>query len=176
MPLWSHSREIGSARVLAFYHYWQGLLRPGEIAPLRARIDPTAITELLPYLVIADFTPDPLHVRYRLVGTRVVEMSRWDYTGKSLAECDFQAEEPGIWRNAYAQIAATSAPVFGRVHIPYNRAASRPAVWEEFVILPLSQDGQTLHQCIALEDYAPHANDTAPDQLRPMRPASPLTE
>ena len=173
MPLWSHANEIGSARVLAFYRYWAGLLREGERAPPRSRVDPAEIAELLPYLVIADFTPEPLQVRYRLVGTRVVEMSRWDYTGKTLEECDFQAEEPGIWRDAYRQIAATSAPVFGRVHIPYDVAASRPAVWEEFVILPLSRDGQTLHQCIALEDYAPHANETALEDLRPMRPASP---
>jgi hypothetical protein len=53
---------------------------------------PGRITRLLPYLVIAEIAPEPLRIRHRLVGTRVVEANGSDYTNRYLDECDFLVE------------------------------------------------------------------------------------
>lgn len=169
MPLWSNPQNITSARVQAFYEYWRSLLRPGESIPFRNRLDPCDIPALLPYLVVADFRPTPLHVRYRLVGTKVAEVSRLDFTGMELAACEFQAAEPDIWFSAYGRIAETKAPVFGRVHIPYNSANGHLPLTEEFAILPLTLDGGTVQQCIAIEDYIGPDDDVPAEEIRPMR-------
>lgn len=168
MPLWSNPADITSARVKAFHTYWSGLWKPGDCAPRRSAIDPTAIPTLLPYIVIAEIRTQPLQVRYRLVGTRVAEVSRLDFTGMTLDECAFQAAEPDIWISAYRMIADTRAPVFGRVHIPYNSVNGHLPLTEEFAILPLTLDGTDIQQCIAIEDYM-GPDDPPPEDIRPMR-------
>ncbi len=169
MPLWSDPREITSTRVHAFHHYWLSLRAAGEELPRRSAIDPCAIPALLPYIVIADFRSTPLQVRYRLVGTRVVEVSRLDFTGMVLEQCGFQAEEPDIWFTAYGRVAETRTPVFGRVHIPYNSVNGHLPLTEEFAICPLTRDGQDIFQCIAIEDYLGPDDDLPPEEIRPMR-------
>ena len=59
---------------------------------MRAAIDPTEIPRLLPYLVIAEIEASPLRVRYRLVGTRVVEDHGSDFTNRYLEDCDFAVD------------------------------------------------------------------------------------
>lgn len=169
MPLWSEPREITSTRVRAFRRYWLSLCADGEDLPRRSAVDPCDIPELLPYLVIADFRPTPLLVRYRLVGTKVVEVSRLDFTGMVLEQCAFQAEEPDIWFSAYRRVAETRAPVFGRVHIPYNSVNGHLPLTEEFAICPLTRDGRDIFQCIAIEDYLGPDDDLPPEEIRPMR-------
>ncbi len=167
MPIWPHPDEISSAKVRTLHDYWGARLN-GGIAPLRTDIDPADLRELLPNIVIVDFAADPLEVRYRLIGTRVVEISRVDFTGKLLSECDFQAAESEIWRECYAQIAETGRPVYGRVEIPVDGEGDMYVV-EEFGIFPLSHDGAAIHQCIALEDYGDLSRMIPTDRIRPMR-------
>jgi hypothetical protein len=168
MPIWTTSDAVTSQKILEFERYWRARVREGAPAPLRSEIDPNDLRGLLPHIVIVDFHADPLTVRYRLIGTKVVDVSRVDFTGKQLEECDFQADDPDIWRRAYQQIADAGAPVFGRVEIPLDGDNER-VVTEEFGIFPLSHDGAAIQQCIAVEDYGATDPFIAPDKIRPMK-------
>lgn len=169
MPIWRTPEQIASPKVHAFDAYWRARRPPDGGLPRRSDIEPAELRALLPHILIADFQADPLEVRYRLIGTKIVEMSRIDFTGKRLADCDFQAEDPGIWRRAYDLIARTVEPVYGRIDIPPAEGTSDRRVTEEFGIFPLSLDGRTVAQCIALEDYDAADPRVAPEDLRPMR-------
>ena len=83
--------QITSLRVGAMHRYWQSKCRDGSL-PLRAAIDPTEIPRLLPYLVIAEIEASPMRVRYRLVGTQVVEDNGSDFTNRYLEDCNFAVE------------------------------------------------------------------------------------
>ena len=85
--------RITSLRVRALYRYWQSKCHEG-LLPSRAAIDPTEIPQLLPYLVIAEIEASPLRVRYRLVGTQVVEDHGSDFTNRYLEDC---ANAIGNW-------------------------------------------------------------------------------
>ena len=140
-----------SPKIRRLHLYWEQLRR-GRLMPARPEFDPAAVKPLLPNLVIADVFHAPLRVRYRLVGTAVVEHSRFDFTGKWLHEIDFG--EPQDWIAIYEIFVKEKRPLFGRSAIPFEDRA-RPPVPYEFCMLPLSADGVTVTGMISIEDYAP---------------------
>jgi hypothetical protein len=168
MPIWSDMTEIASARVRTFDAHWRELASTQGGLPRRTQIDPRDFRALLPNVVIVDFDPETLAVRYRLVGTRVTELSRMDFTGRTLAELSFQVAHPEIWLEAYRRIARTRAPVYGRVDIP-SAATGEPMVREEFGIFPLTDARGRIFQCIAVEDYEPWSPFMNLAELRAMR-------
>jgi len=148
--------EIGSfncrTRILErLLAYWD-LKRAGRTWPLRADIDPADITPLLPHLMLVDITYAPFRVRYRLVGTEIARVAHFDFTGHFLDQLTFESGDAMDWVGCYRQVAETGLPGFGIVHWLSPGAAHR---WIEFLICPLSTDGQTITQCISAEDYEP---------------------
>lgn len=80
--------------------------------PARADIDPAEIgAELLPYVMIADFEPDPFRVRFRLVGTRLVQSAGWDFTGRCLDEMTWPFVPAAT--ETYRKVWETGQPAFG---------------------------------------------------------------
>jgi hypothetical protein len=143
--------RITSARVGDFYRYWQGKCRDGAL-PSRGGIDPVEIPRLLPYLVIAEIEAAPMRIRYRLVGTRVVESNGSDFTNRYLDECHF-AVEP-LLVDCYRRLIATRAPVFA--YYEWHKKewhGRRGAVGaNETGFFPLSSDGATIDLAISLAD------------------------
>ncbi len=80
--------EISSPNIHRLYDYWTAK-RGLHHVPYRRDIDPADLKPLLPELTISEFETDPFRVRYRLVGTRVAEISGLDYTGLYLDQLDF---------------------------------------------------------------------------------------
>src|SRR3546814_945976 len=81
----TRSDQIESARIRELFAYWQDKRR-GDLLPRRADIDPVEIPRLMPYVLIADIEHAPFRVRFRLVGTKVVEATGFEFTGKYLDE------------------------------------------------------------------------------------------
>lgn len=75
---------VCSARIRRAYAYWDAK-RAGRAMPARSDINPTEIPDLLPYIVLTDVLNEPPYLRYRLVGTRQVQMRGIDPTGKPVA-------------------------------------------------------------------------------------------
>jgi hypothetical protein len=148
--------EIGSfkcrTRVLEqLLAYWDRK-REDRAWPMRADIDPADITKLLPHIMLVDIMRLPFRVRYRLVGTEIARMAHFDFTGHFLDQLTFESGDAMDWLGCYRQVAETGLPGFGVVHWLSPGAAHR---WVEFLICPLSTDGQTVTQCISAEDYEP---------------------
>lgn len=172
MPIWSTADKVTSEKVLALDAYWRARLGKGTVGkgavPCRKLFDPSDLRGLLPNILIVEFADDPWKIRYRLIGTKVVEMSRLDFTGRRLDECAFQTAEEEIWYQAYKLVGETSAPVYGHATIPIEGREDQ-YITEEFGIFPLTHDGTAIHQCIAIEDYTPIDRLIPPDRIRPMR-------
>jgi hypothetical protein len=148
----THSFDIASvtsAKVRQLHAHWEQV-RGARAMPGRADIDPSAIKPLLPNMVIADISHDPLRVRYRLVGTAVAERARFDFTGTWLHEVDFR--EPKDWIALYEIFVREKRPLFDRSEIPYEDPVRPPQPYE-FCMLPLSADGATVTHMLSLEDY-----------------------
>jgi len=158
---------VASEKIHAVLHYWTAR-KQGTDWPLRDSIVPWELTRYLPNIVISEINHKTHQVYYRLVGTKVVEMSRFDFTGRWLHEMSPASQEPGVWEQAYALMIETGSPVYGQTGIPIADG-SEILVQEEFGMFPLQVPNKEVFQCLALEVYGSvmHFN---PDDLRAMRP------
>lgn len=144
----THEDEIESAAIRALFNYWRSKCPEGGI-PRRADIDPVEIPRLMPSLLIVDIEYDPFRVKYRLVGTRIVEMTGFEFTGKYLDEIALPNFE-GPFEECYQVACETKSPVITRI-----KWSLSPDIVAEYDVcfLPLSDDGETANMALSLECY-----------------------
>lgn len=160
--------EIGSGLIQEFHQHWLRLSQGGRL-PNRADIEPENFKSALPNIILVDIERDPFRVRYRLCGTRVVEICG-NLAGRYLDEFgDAKLWNPAPYIEIYRTAAHQRRPVFihdwiaGEFDVRHYFQAGR---W------PLANDGQTVDMCIGVEDYL----NLRPSDLRPTAtpPASSL--
>jgi hypothetical protein len=135
------------------FAYWKSK-SAGGLLPARADIKPTQIPRLLPNIILLDVLREPeLDFRYRLMGTRIVEHSSADYTGRRYSEIEHQRRPSVIWENC-RRVVDRSEPLYART--PYTGPQSEFRRLED-VILPLADDGVTVDTLLVLIKYLPKA-------------------
>ncbi len=152
-----------SAKVRQLYDYWNRL-RGDRPFPKRAEIDPAAIKPLLPHLMLTEISYDPFRVRYRLVGTEIVRFAKFDFTNRYADELEFQDVAADDWTVFYRRVVDARKPGFGITSWAVEGGLPR---WIEFLVCPLSDDGEIIDRCIAVEDYE-HLNPLQINSLPPV--------
>jgi hypothetical protein len=164
MPVWTAIEHNRSRMVRAMHAWWLAHCAPGGI-PDRRDLDPVALKPLLPNLFIAEIEPAPFRIRYRLVGTKAVQVIGFDITGRYLDE--LLTVEPGVpWIDYYRITFDSREPLLGSVVAP---AKSGGTFTYEFGLFPLTQGGPGIAQIAAIEDYFDF--DLTAAQLVPRPPA-----
>lgn len=148
MGVTSDLSRVRSARVRRVHAYWNGL-RGERFAPSRAEIDPAELRDLLPSLLLADIETEPFRVRYRLVGTLVVEVSGFDFTGRYLDDLEFVSGE-GEFQAAYYTVWKEKIPAYARPHWPFE---TEMRTQYDLGVFPLSDDGESVTRALAVEGY-----------------------
>jgi len=138
-------RHLPSIKQL--HDYWT-LCRGNRAMPRRADIDPADIRHLLPNIYLVDIERTPFRVRYRVVGTSAVEWQGHDFTGYYLDELRFN--KPGEILALYRRAAEEKGPAFRSTTWPMPNGITRAV---ETGIFPLSEDGEHVSQCLAIEDF-----------------------
>jgi hypothetical protein len=146
---------ITSDRIRRLVAYWQARRGDGAM-PLRADIDPAEIRDLLPNIVMIDIE-QPFRVRYRLVGTKVVDFNQIDFTGRYLDELRW--DSGGRYTRAYRLLATSAAPLYGVDAWPL---AGQMTGRSEIVMLPLSSDGARVDRVLSMEDFMFAQHEMAP--------------
>ncbi|MEO3433019.1 PAS domain-containing protein [Inquilinus sp. CAU 1745] len=139
---------VKSAKIRRLSDYWNGL-RGDRPAPRRDEIDPSEIGSLLPYIMITQLERDPFRVRFRLVGTKVVEITGFEFTGRYLDQIALPEDE-GEFEACYRMAAEKRAPVFSR---PVWHVDQWTALSYDFAVFPLSDDGATIDKALSIECY-----------------------
>lgn len=99
-------------------------------------------------MVVIEVEQEPMRFRYRLVGTRVVEFNKLDFTGLYLGTIGWEEEQQLV--DACADVAADKEPLFGF----YSWTLRNGNIGRcEFGIFPFSHDGQVVAQIFGVEDY-----------------------
>lgn len=137
---------VRSERIHRLNEYWQAKAK-GKV-PSRSDVDPVDVRELLPNLMMIDMVGDPVRFRYRLVGTRVVQYTGFDFTGRCLDEMVFQGRD--FIEQCYRRLVAEKRPIFG--HYAWL-VRSRHFGQCEFGLFPLSDDGTRVNRGLSIEDY-----------------------
>jgi hypothetical protein len=143
--------EVGSAIVAEFDRYWNSKRKEGRL-PARRDIEPGELKPLLPNMILLDIEREPLRVRIRLVGTRIVQF-RGDNTGRYLHELD--SVEPARLKHYLAEmrtVVERARPAFACDFVTTRFGA----VQEIYVgIWPLAADGRNVDKLVVIEDYGP---------------------
>jgi hypothetical protein len=132
--------------------------------PSRADIDPLDLKRILPSIILAKIDPTSSRVRYTLVGTRCVAHAGMDFTNRHLDELDFSCDFDTDWKEIYRVLCAERRPILGVVKTSLKDGSVRELAE---VLLPLSDDGENVTHCIAVEDAKLSLHDVAKLMARP---------
>lgn len=143
---------ITSTRIPRLVAYWRSCCGDRQV-PLRADVDPGAIRDLLPNIVLTEIDEN-FRVRYRLVGTRVVEFNKLDFTGAYLDEMRWDVTER--YSRAYRRVSETGLPHYGLDSWPLARSLYGRS---EIAMLPMTTDGTRVDRCLSLEDFLFSSHD-----------------
>ena len=144
MHVLSDPDQIESTLIRALFSYWQSRCR-GDGIPGKADIDPAELAAILPNLMLVDFERDPFRVRFRLVGTRVVEVTGFEFTGMYLDEIA-EADVEGAFRDCYEAACRTRQPVLERITWRFDDESTADY---DFCVLPLDDDGEVATRAVA---------------------------
>ena len=147
MVAYTTDTDVRSKMVRTLHRWW--LDRCAGDIPDRADLDPADLKPLLPNMFVVDVEHDPFRIRYRLVGTRAIEVTGYDITGHYLDNLlPADASEP--WVEHYRTAYRTRSPLFGAVEAP-TRSGGRFTY--EFGLFPLRKGGTAVDQFVSIEDY-----------------------
>jgi hypothetical protein len=149
VSLFAPPGEISSPMVRQMFAYWQGKCA-GRMAPKPRDIEPGDLKRLLPFISISDVLNDPFDLRFRLVGTSVVEAVGYDFTGKRLNEMPVTT---GLehWLAHYQRVVEHKGPHYGRYRGELGPDSVR---YVDHGAFPLSSQGENVDRIIEIEDWS----------------------
>lgn len=137
--------------------YWERK-RAGRPMPSRADVDPAEIPRLLPHLRLTEVIGGGRRFRYRLVGTAIVEAYGREHTGHHLDEV-LSDERLAFVEGLYRTVCERQRPVFARTYYIGPWAVPNFA---RRVMVPLSEDGETVNVIMAVLAFNPRPQDREP--------------
>jgi hypothetical protein len=135
---------------LDLYRYWLSK-RGSRPMPARRDLSPGDIPALLPFLVIIGKADGQL--RYRLVGTAVVQAAGYDATGSAVGSYLVSPQDSVELRSIFERVFTTARPVFSAGEFIFK---SGTHINMSLLILPLSDDGTTVNMTVST--FAAHFN------------------
>jgi hypothetical protein len=141
--------DCRSEKVRTLYAYWNKL-RGTRLMPRRQEVDPTEIWPLLKNVFMNEWHREPDRLYYRIAGTELVAAMGFEIRGKWVS--DLYQDQADIDRTLglYRRVVDGRIPVLGRTEGTHLRHGADAFEW---VICPLSDDGDAVTHFIGLEDY-----------------------
>ncbi len=140
--------EQAKSSMLRRIHDWWIAHSHGDV-PDRADWDPAEFKDLLPNILITDVETDPFRIRYRLVGTRVVDATGFNITGRYLDEM-MPTEPEAPWEELYRLSYDRRRPVLG---LSECTTTAGGLFAHEYGLFPLRRGGRDIVQFLSIEDY-----------------------
>ena len=146
----SFRRRIVHPLLRELYDFW--LNRRGDkIAMPRSELDPVAIPKLLPNLILSDVGDEGRSIRYRLVGTNIVQAHGSDYTGLTIEQLT-SGSTLEFTRRLYGAVIGVGLPVYSEGSFRWNGKEFR---WTKRLHLPLTRDGSAIDMVLAGQFFEP---------------------
>jgi len=146
VPVWDDIAQSSSTMVQALHAWWIAHCGDADMHD-RAMLWPGDILSLLPFIFLAERVGE--RIRYRLVGTKAVANTGFEFTGRYLDE--LQRGGAGVpWEDYYRRVVETRRPLMGAIEVP---AEAGGTFRYEFGIFPMTLGGAEIRQFIAIEDY-----------------------
>jgi hypothetical protein len=131
-------------RLQALYRYWCRIHPAEGKLPGRQHLDPADIPEYLPQLWLLDVQREPIRLRYRLVGTRIVEMAGRELTGLWLDEVHPHVAQDARAFERFQRVVTTGRPDHRRGRPALFLAHQADFTEIENTFFPFARDGRTV--------------------------------
>ncbi|MGI9385202.1 MAG: PAS domain-containing protein [Methyloligellaceae bacterium] len=132
------------------YDYWCRCAG-GRSLPARGDIDPSAFSNLLPFICLIDIDMDLDNAVVRLAGTRIKDIYGFEITGKTLGEFEW-GDKADYWQAVYSRVIGKRAPLQGAIKGPI---VDRDHITLFWLRLPLSDDGERVNKILCLDTPVP---------------------
>ena len=136
-------------KIRQLHAHWRSIHPAPDRLPGRQHLDPLSIPALLPNIWLVDVVRGPFRLRYRLVGTRIVDGLGADFTGQWFDEAHPDFGPAGRTYQDYLRV-VEQKEVSWRRGKPIFMAYAEACVEIERILLPLARDGQTVDMIIAI--------------------------
>ncbi|HZS83706.1 MAG TPA: PAS domain-containing protein [Stellaceae bacterium] len=145
--------QLGDPMLRSMYEYWRRKCA-GRAMPSRRDIDPSEIPKLLPHMTITEVIGNGARFRYRLSGTAVTEAFGRSLTGQYVDEV-MKGQYRDLILRLYRNVCLARRCVF--CESKYT-GSKNPGVTTKRLLMPLSEDGTTVSQVLAIQTflYASH--------------------
>lgn len=130
--------------------YWRRLRAELE-RPTRSDLDPLQMKTFLPNLLTGHIEPEPFRVLFRLVGTRIVEYSRLDFTNHYLDQLATSDRDDVDWHACYRYIHREHVPIIGSSGLIGKDGGIIDRY--EYAIMPLWRGDDPAGAFVAIEVY-----------------------
>lgn len=142
---------IDDERLSKLYAYWR-MKRGRRSMPARRDIDPLDVRELMGNMTLIDVRQEPVEFRFRLAGTRIVDLFGKELTGRNVDEARFLGKRPPFERQCGA-VLESKEPSFIIILLGVEH---RRMVYRQ-LLLPLSSDGESIDVMLGGAVFAPAA-------------------
>ena len=157
--------RIAHPTLQGLYDYW--LARRGDGgAMLRADFDPIDMPQFLRHLILAEVGDGGRAIRYRVVGTEVVDAHGLDYTGKTVEELT-SGSTLEFTRSIYSVVVTQAVPVYSEGRFRWE---DKEFNWTKRLHLPMSRDGAAIDLVLAGQVFEAGPPGT-PEQVVAAQPA-----
>lgn len=133
-------------RTKRLYQHWLSI-HPSDRLPGRQHFDPVAVPDLLPGLWLLDVERRPFRLRYRLVGTNIVQAIGREVTGMWLDDAHPHVRNDPSFFSRYERAAESRKPMW---------RLGKPRLWShkefnnvENLLLPFARDGTAVDMLMA---------------------------
>ena len=138
-PIELTQETITDSRVKLAHSYWVGAKR-GRHMPARSDIDPLDLRVCLGWICMIEVVDGaPKRFRYRLDGSKLVETTGFDLTGKYVDQIESE-DYRQIANFVYSRVVQSRAPLF----LGSTEDWLQSGFYMESVTLPLSEDGENV--------------------------------
>jgi len=141
------NQSLWNPKVRRLYEYWRSI-HPETGLPGRQHFEPLDIPDLLSTLWLLDVQHEPFRLRYRLVGTKIVERLGREVTGQWLDEAHSNVANDPTYFDRYRLVVTQKEPSW-RKGRPIFKQDTHVAVLEN-LILPLAADGETVNTLLII--------------------------
>lgn len=141
--------SITSPILIEALDYWESLEREGKF-PARSAIDPMSISKLLPTIFLADAEENG-GFRYRLAGSMIEDRyQKGALAGKTPEE--FMGEGAEKVLGPYRRVRDEGLLFYREANLSWLMASER-YVQYKVILLPLSDDGETVNKIFGVQDF-----------------------
>lgn len=139
--IWEPERaDLVTEPVTFLYDYWKAHRQAGEVGMRAADLVPYDLVPALGYIILLDILDEGRDFRYRLFGSKIAEIAKFDSTGLRISETKAHPLMKAFFSTVYDAVLQKQKPIYTEHNPPPNLTI---ATWHR-IVLPLHDGAGTI--------------------------------